>query len=265
MKGRQMRRLARRSLPRRTTAAATAVVAAAGAIAQLALGAGGLSISPAIVEHAATPGPVGAVTVTNTSDAPLKVTVVARPWAQSSAGAVTPNERASLASQIALSAGAFSLAAGHSQVVNVSLRAKPANGSLYGNIEVLALPTTPPTQTGVSIGYRLIDSLRLDPAVPRLKVTVGRVIVHGGRAGVALVAVHNNGNTIDPIGGTARTAGPGRKLSAKISPVRILPGATVDLVVARLSGQRAGKHTATLRLTQRGKVVATTSRAFTLR
>ena len=45
--------------------------------------AGGLAISPAILTHAAQPGSLGTLTVTNRSSAPLSVTVTPRQWTES--------------------------------------------------------------------------------------------------------------------------------------------------------------------------------------
>src|SRR3954452_11133940 len=59
--------------------------------------AGGLSISPAIVEQPATPGAIRPVTVFNRSDAPLEVTVAAHPWSQARDGSVSIDRRHALA------------------------------------------------------------------------------------------------------------------------------------------------------------------------
>src|SRR4051812_24219321 len=57
---------------------------------------GGLSVSPALIEHNAQPGTLATVTVANRSAAPLVVTAIPRPWVQSTSGKVSPNRKKSL-------------------------------------------------------------------------------------------------------------------------------------------------------------------------
>ena len=54
---------------------------------------GGLSVSPAVIEHNAQPGALATMTVANRSAAPLAITVTPRPWVQDAAGKVSPNRK----------------------------------------------------------------------------------------------------------------------------------------------------------------------------
>ena len=58
---------------------------------------GGLSISPALIEHNAQAGTLATMTVANRSAAPLAVTVTPRPLTQNAAGKVSPNRSKTLA------------------------------------------------------------------------------------------------------------------------------------------------------------------------
>jgi hypothetical protein len=229
--------------------------------------AGGLKVAPAIVEHLATPGGIGAVLIANTGTAPLKVTVAARPWVQSSAGPVTPNPRATLASLVSISASSFTLAADSSRTIGLTLRRRPPGGSLYGSIDIVGQATNAPQGSGVSLGYELTSSLRLDASARsrRLRLAGGRFQVEGGRKGAALLAVRNTGNTIDPVSGSAQIRGPGSLLKSHIAGVEILPGDTVNLVVATLDGGLPpGHYVATVKLAQGGRTIATVKRQFRL-
>jgi hypothetical protein len=237
-----------------TTTATVAVAALPSAFA-----AGGLSITPAILEHRATPGKAGTVVVANTSNSALKVVVTPRPWRQARSGAVSANRGKTLRAAVGVSAKSFTLAPGTKRAVDVTLRAKPSGGSLFGALEVVGTPTSKPSGNGITAQYRLISSLRLTATTPRRGVRVGDARVSGRSV---VVAVRNTGNTIDPITGSARLTGPRGTVNAAIAAVRVLPGAVVDLVLSSTSSLPKGAYTAAISLTQAGHKVASAKRAF---
>jgi hypothetical protein len=243
---------------------AAASVGAALAATPAALGAGGLSLSPAVVEHAAKAGAVGTVTVNNSSAVPLKVTVTPRPWKQAPSGAVAPDKGKSLLSKVAVSARSFTLAAGARKAIALTLKAKPAGGSLYGAVDVVGLPTeaTKKRANGVVTGYRLIGSLRLTPAAPRLRLRAGAVTARGGRL---VLAVTNTGNTIDPVSGSIRLTGAAGGRTIGVAAQKVLPGATVELPLGSAKGLPKGRWTAKATLVQGGRTVLRASKAFTLK
>ena len=113
---------------RRRRAAAIAALGAIGWAAAPALG-GGLAISPAIVEHPATPGSVGALVVTNGTGKPLRIAVTPRPWRQARDGRTTPDRRRTLRADVRASPAAFTLATGARQAVDLTLLRSPSGGS----------------------------------------------------------------------------------------------------------------------------------------
>jgi hypothetical protein len=204
---------------------------------------GGLSIAPALIERTAAVGAGDTVTVTNRSSAKLSVTVAARPWSQAGDGTVRPKRGATMGG-IALSATAFTLAPGDKQQVTVS--AKSANPQ-YGALEVIGLPPGAATSKGIVVGYRLVGSLRLDPATPVLKLRTAAV----KRAGSVLaLPVTNAGNTLTPVSGTARIKGALGTRNTSLKSTRILPGRTVNLGIVGAKGLPAGSYTATIVLKQ---------------
>lgn len=239
---------------------ATVVASLAGAALPSAFAAGGLSISPAILEHRATVGTVGTVVVSNTQSTPLKITVTPRPWRQARSGAVSPNRSKTLRSSVRTSASSFTLAAGAKRSVTIALTRKPSGGALFGALEVVGKPTTKPPGNGITAQYRLISSLRLTAATGRHGVKIGDAKISGKSA---IVTVRNTGNTVDPVAGSVRLTGPRGTVNAAIAAVRILPGALVDLKLSATSALPKGSYTATIALTQGGAKVASAKRTFT--
>ena len=133
---------------RRVGAVAAALAVAGGGAALLAhpagskTAAGGLSLSPVVIEQTAKAGAVTTVTVGNHSAKSLAVTVAARPWKQSVTGAAEPNRRATL-SDIEVSAADFTLKAHAQKTLTVTLASLPSAGYQYGALEVIGLPRTP--------------------------------------------------------------------------------------------------------------------------
>jgi hypothetical protein len=220
---------------------------------------GGLALSPTLLQAAPVPGQLGTLTVTNRSATALAVTVTPRPWNESAAGTFAPNRRSAL-SQVKVSTGSFTLAAGAEQKVAVTLTGAPAGGSLYGALDVTGLPADAAKRQGVVLGYRLVGTLRLPPAKKRYGVTAGQV----KRSGKAVVLpVTSSGNTIDPISGQVSVKGVRGTLNDSVAGLRILPGKKVNIVLA--SSLRKGSYTATVTLKQGGAKLLTAKRKFSVR
>jgi hypothetical protein len=248
----------------RTLVLLLAVAAAALAATPAALGAGGLALTPAVVEHAAKPGAVGTITVDNSSATALKVTVTPRPWKQARSGAVAPDRAKSLLSRVGVSARTFTLAAGSRKAVTLTLRGAPSGGALYGAVDVVGLPAaaTRRSSSGVVTGYRLIGALRLTPAARRLHLRAGAVRVRGGRI---VLPITNTGNTIDPVAGSVRLTGAAGGRTVGVAATKVLPGATVELPLGSARSLPKGRVTARATLTQSGRTVLRASKAFTLK
>ena len=221
---------------------------------------GGLSMLPVVVEHDAKPGPLATYTIANRSATPITVTVTPRPWVQSAAGKVSPNRKATLNSQFSVSPASFTLASGAEQAVNVALTSAPAGGSLFGALEVVGLPADHATRKGVVLGYRIVGSLRILPAVPKVSLVVGNAKASGK---TAVLPVKNAGNTIDPVSGRVRIQGASGTRDLSISSIRILPGKTINVPVGK--GLSSGSYTATLTLNQRGKRVVNLKKKFRIK
>lgn len=246
-----------------TALAATAAIAcgAAAIAAASTTAAGGLSISPAIVEHQATPGAVGQLRVNNATNRTISVRVRARPWVQARSGAVETNNNKTLP-QLRLGATSFTLAPGTARTVTATLLERPSGGSLYGAVEVIGTPQGG-TVNGVRTRYRLLGSLRLNPssAQRRLRLRVGTAAADGSGA---LVAVRNTGNTVEPITGSARITSAAGTLRSSIADQRILPNAVVNLRIHK-GRLRAGTYTAAITLRQGGRTIAAVKRSLRVR
>jgi hypothetical protein len=238
-------------------AAGVLAVATAGAViaraddqnARTAQTSGGLAVSPATIERAAAAGVANAVTVTNNSRAALEVTVKARPWTQSSSGLASPNRRRSL-SGVTVSDDSFTLAAGAKRDVTVTLGGAPARGSLYGALEVVGLPRNAATRKGVVTGYRIIGTLRYNPATPTYALTAAAAKISKGSI---VLPVRSTGNTAAPVTGTVRVRGPLGTRQGAIKATRILPGKRVSLPLASARRLTAGRYTVTASLRQGNK------------
>jgi len=232
-----------------TLVAAGGGVALAATAGHAARATGGLSLSPVIVRQPAATGPLAPFTVVNRSDAKLDVTVAARPWTQASSGKVEPDRRRSLAG-VSVAQPSFTLAPGQSQPVGVTVGTVPAGGALYGALEVIGLPTNAEKAKGVVLGYRLVGTLRLTPAVAVHEL---RARVKVRRRTLAL-DVTNRGNTVDPVSADVTLREPRGTRSPTVRPVRILPGRTVRLLSTRL---RSRRYRVTAKLEQAGRRVVT--------
>jgi hypothetical protein len=230
----------------------TVVVAGGGVLAHAqsahtAAAEGGLAVSPVTIERPAQAG-AAIVKVTNDSSKPLAISVAARPWIQSSSGAVAPN-RAKTLGTVGVSDSSFMLAAGASKSVTVTLKSAAAT---YGSVEVIGLPTDAATRKGLVTGYRILGALRYDPAVPVHSLKPGAVKVT--KDSITL-AVKNAGNTLDPVTGTVAVKGPLGTKNGSIKAVRILPGKSVAMPLASAKTLSKGSYTATIALTQAGKSI----------
>jgi hypothetical protein len=235
---------------RRTRAHATAAAA------------GGLSITPAIVEQTAGSGVTSTVTLANNSSRSLKIAATPRPWRQSRGGAVAADRRHTLGRFVRVSDDAFTLAAGARRAISVTLTRVPARRSLYGTLEVIGRPAK--KRKGVNVAYRLIGSLRFNPskANRRLRLSAGSARVRGRTLSLA---VSNRGNTIDPVGGRVVVSGPRGGRSSGITGVKILPGKRIDLALLSLGGLRPGRYKAAVTLRQRGRNRVSVTRHFQIR
>lgn len=247
-----------------TLVMAVATLTVAGA--SLAAG-GGVSISPGIFEHVASRGSVGSIKISNTTGTSMAMRVALRPWLQGRSGEVSPN-RGAVLSEVSVSASSFTLGAGSSRTVGVSVRGTPPSRSQYGAIEVTGTPTGHTTK-GIKLAYRLVSSLRLDAPenAQSFRAQPGGLIEQGSaRHGTLLLAVRNSGNTIVPIGGTVLLSGRGRSLRTTAGTKVIVPGQTVNVPLAELLGSLpAGRYTVTVRLSQGGHGLGTVTRTIALR
>jgi hypothetical protein len=249
----------------RSLAVLGAALATGAVAAETASAAGGLSVSPSRLETTARAGASGSVTITNSSTRKLRVTVRARPWRQSSSGVVAANRSRTLG-LVRVSASKFTLAAGTSRTITVRLRRVPARRSLYGALDILGKPTK--RRSGINVAYRLVSSLRFNPAAGRrkLRLSAGSAGTTGrGSSRMLTVKVKNRGNTVDPVGGTVSISGPGGGRSGGIAPASIVPGKTVKLRLLSLSGMRKGRYTAAITLAQGGRNIVSVTRHFRIR
>jgi len=252
---------------RRLTTAAICVFAAGLATAGALAAQGGLSVNPGILEHAARPGSVGPLKISNTTSHPMKVRLAVRPWVQGRSGTVAPNRRRVLG-RLRPNRKSFWLRPGATKALGLRLVRRPKGRSLYGAVEVTGAPRYR-GRKGVKVAYRLVTSLRLYPPkrARRYRARPRRLFEHGTvRHGALFLAVKNAGNTIDPIGGRVRISGHNHTLSGIVTPQTILPGATVNLRLTRLRGTLPrGRYRVGVRLTQAGHRAGGLRRGIRLR
>jgi len=238
------------------------VVACAGVFgsAATAHAAGGLSVTPAALEHRAKVGTVGSLTLNNTTNETLRVTVVVRPWMQQLGGNVLIDMRTSLSRYVRATSKPFTLRAGTRRPLSFRMLRRTSSGSLYGAVEVVGKPTNTKGRKGIIPNYRLISKIRLTPSKARIRLRTGAAQV---RSGAVLLPVRNLGNTIDPIGATYTISGPsGRRGTTKA--IAALPGKLIGLNLGASRGMRKGRYTVTARVTQAGRAVNARS-SFTIR
>ena len=227
------------------------VVACAGVFgaAEAAHAAGGLSVTPAILEHRAALGNVGSLTLNNTTNETLRVTVNVRPWRQELNGKVLTDPRATFNRYVRATRRSFTLRGGAKVPVTFRMVRRTGSGSLYGNVDILGKPTRTKGRKGIIPQYRLISSLRLHPRSKTIKLRTGAGQV---RNRTFVLPVRNIGNTIDPVSGTYRLSGPASR-SGAIKSVSVVPGKLVALGLTSTSGFKKGRYTITASLSQGGK------------
>jgi P pilus assembly chaperone PapD len=221
--------------------------------AQAAQATGGVSISPARVEHTAKRGKVGRFTVKNTTKDTLKVTVTVRPWIQNRATAgVVANGRANLTPYVRASPSTFRLKPG-SRTVTLKMRRMTRSGSLYGGIQVFARQVKKKARNGIIPQWNVIGALRLKPKKkrPSLKLGSTRILGRGADRKIIL-EIRNLGNSISAVTGSVAITGPTPR-NATTQPATIVPGQVVQIQGGSLRGMKAGNYTATWNVTQDNK------------
>ena len=242
--------------------AAPLVVACMGMLgsAATAHAAGGLSVTPAILEHRANLGKVGSFTLTNTTNETLKVTINVRPWMQQLDGKVFTDPRATFNRYVRASSRRFTMRAGVKRPISLRMIRRTASGSLYGNIDILGKPTKTKGRKGIIPNYHLVSALRLTPKARKVKLRTGAAQI---RSRTVVLPVRNLGNTIDPVAGSFRITGPTAR-NGNIKAISVVPGKLVTLALTGTSGLKKGRYTINATVTQAGRNVnARTS--FTIR
>jgi hypothetical protein len=251
---------------------AVAGAAAGGAIAQAdsagpvahAAANGGLSLRPDTVEHLATKGTAGKVTIKNTTKGTLKTTVTVRPWSQNrNSGKVAANLRVNLSPYVASFPRTFNLGAGKSRTVTVRVRRTPPHGSLYGALEVFGKQQHVKAHNGIIPQYRIVGRVRLNPRTARPSLKIGTAnLVGRGKGRTLILQVRNTGNTLDAVTGTGTITGPMSK-TVNLTPAAIVPGQVVYVKALNVSGMKKGFYHVRFHVTQ-GKRHWTANRIFRL-
>jgi hypothetical protein len=212
---------------------------------------GGLSVTPAVLEHRAHLGGVGSFTLSNTTKESLRVTVTVRPWKQQLDGTVISDPRANLTRYVRATRRSFTLAAGARVPVSFRMVRRTPGGSLYAGVEAFGKPTRTKGRKGIIPQYRIISSMRLNPARQTFKLRTGAAQVRGG---VLVLPVRNLGNTIEPVSGTYKLSGAGSR-TGTIAGVKVIPGKLVGLSLGSARGLKKGRYTVSASLVQAGKRV----------
>jgi len=242
--------------------AAPVVVACVGVLgsAATAHAAGGLSVTPAILEHQAKVGTVGSMTLNNTTSETLRVTVTVRPWRQELNGRVITDPRLTLSRYVRATSTSFMIGRGAKRPLTFRMLRRTSSGSLFGNVDVLGKPVNTKGRKGIIPQYRLISTLRLTPSHKRYKLRTGAAQVRGGRV---ILPVRNLGNTIDPIGGSFRISGPSSR-TGTMAAIKALPGKLIGLDLGASRGMRKGRYSLSATVMQGGRNVRV-STGFTIR
>jgi hypothetical protein len=215
--------------------------------------AGGVGVTPSILQHVAKRGNVGTVTIENTTKDFLIMTVTVRPWKQGANGVVSADMKHTLSTYVRPDVASFNLAPGSKKPISMILRKIPKSGSLYGAISIFGKPKNAKNRNGIIAQYQLNSSMRLDPARKHFNLKIGNTLYV---AKSVLVGVRNNGNTVDPIGGTVTIKGK----TSTVGQVRIVPGHVVNVRLASIAGTgiKPGVYPAQIKLTQSGKTFSVT-------
>ena len=238
--------------------AAPVVVACAGMLtsAATAHAAGGLSVTPAVLEHTAKRGTVGSMTLNNSTSETLRVTVTVRPWRQELNGTVIGDMRATLSRYVRATRQAFTIRPGQRRPITLKLYHRPSSGSLYGGVDIFGKPTNTRGRKGIIPQYRIISKLRLNPTRKTYRWRTGAAQIRGGQV---ILPVRNLGNSIDPLGGSYSISGPSGR-SGKMAAIAAIPGKLVGLSLGSTRGMRKGRYTIAATVTQGNRrAVARTS------
>jgi hypothetical protein len=204
---------------------------------------GGISLRPDTVEHLATKGSVGKITIKNTTGGTLKTTVTVRPWAQNrTTGNVSENYRVNLSPYVVANVRTFNLGAGQSRVVTMRVRRTPPHGSLYAALDVFAKQLHVKKHNGIIPQYRVVGRVRLNPKRKNQALKFGTAnIVGKGKNRTLILQVRNSGNTLDAVTGTANITGPMKK-TVNLTPVAIVPGQVVFVRALNINGMKKGLY-----------------------
>lgn len=222
---------------------------------------GRLTLSPAVIATVATAGPLATFEVRNTTSAALVVSVATRPWRQERTGQISVDRTATLGRWVRPDVARFELTAGASRAVGLTVAAVAPRGSVYGALEVVAVPSGA-RRPGVATATGLAAALRLRPTPARrsYRLITGPLRATGRRV---VLPVRNAGSTADAVRGRLQLNGPGVRRTITVPATAVLPGASVDLPTG--VPPRAGKWRVSYQLTQAGRTVATGSRTIRLR
>ena len=238
----------------RTRRFAVPVVACLGVLgvsSSSALADGGLSVTPAVLEHRAQLGKVGSYTLNNSTKETLRVTVTVRPWMQQLNGNVIADPRATFTRYVRATRKTFTMRAGAKVPVSFRMVRRTSTGSLYGSVEAFGKPTNTKGRKGIIPQYRIISSMRLNPSRRSFKLRTGAAQV---RSGALVLPVRNLGNTIEPVSGTYTLSGAGSRKGTIAGP-KVIPGKLVGLNLGSTRGMKKGRYTVTASLVQAGKRV----------
>jgi len=217
---------------------------------------GGLSVTPAVLEHRAQLGSVGSFTLNNTTKESLRVTITVRPWRQQLDGTVVSDPRANLTRIVRATSRSFTLGAGARRPVSFRMVRRPSGGSLYASVEAFGKPTSTKGRKGIIPQYKIVSSMRLNPARKSYRFKTGAAQVRGGSL---ILPVRNLGNSIDPVSGTYTLSGAGSRRGS-IAGVKVIPGKLVGLSLGSVRGLKKGRYTVSASLVQGSKrVTARTS------
>jgi hypothetical protein len=216
-----------------------------------ALADGGLSVTPAVLEHRAHLGSVGSYTLNNTTKETLRVRVTVRPWRQQLDGKVISDPRATFTRYVRATRRSFTLRAGAKRRVSFRMVRHVKSGSLYASVEAFGKPTRTKGRKGIIPQYKIVSSMRLNPRRKTYKLRTGAAQVRGGNL---ILPVRNLGNSIDPVSGTYRLSGAGAR-SGKIAGVAVIPGKLVGLNLGSARGLKKGRYTVSASLVQGSKRV----------
>jgi len=238
--------------------AAPVVVACAGLLgsAATAHAAGGLSVTPAILEHSMKRGTVGSMTLKNTTNETLKVTVTVRPWRQQLDGTVIGDLRSTFSRYVRATKQSFTIGAGQRHAITLKLYHAPSSGSLYGGVDVFGKPTNTKGRKGIIPQYRIISKLRLNPKRKTYRWRTGAAQLRGGQV---ILPIRNLGNSIDPMGGSYTISGPSGR-SGQMAPIAAIPGKLIALNLGATRGMKKGRYTIAATVTEGNRrAVARTS------